>query len=163
MQGDEKHTLTIRVSDQSSSASSQLNSLNQSPFSGFDLEVAPKRKVNEDYILRPGEDVQEKIKKNIFLKIIADKTECFVGEPIVVSFKLFTRLLSKTNITNAPLFNGFSVSEMDVTTTNRRKSEWKEINCFTLRKVQLFPMHPARSPFHPRSENKVSFVQQKNS
>lgn len=155
------NTLTIRVSDQSSSASSQLNSLNQSPFSGFDLEVAPKRKVNEDYILRPGEDVQEKIKKNIFLKIIADKTECFVGEPIVVSFKLFTRLLSKTNITNAPLFNGFSVSEMDVNDNGtEERVNGKKFNCFTLRKVQLFPMRPGTFTISPlESENKVSFVQ----
>ncbi|MHC5879431.1 hypothetical protein ACYT69_10950, partial [Streptococcus pyogenes] len=68
-----------------------------------------------DYLLKPGEDAVEKIKKNIFIKMEADKSESYVGQPVVVSFKLYTRLRSETNITSAPSFNGFSVMDMDVT------------------------------------------------
>ena len=36
----------------------------------------------DDFILKPGENVQEKIAKNMILKLETDKTVCFVGEPI---------------------------------------------------------------------------------
>lgn len=153
------NSVTVIVSNQGSGASSS-NSLNQSPFSGFDLNAVPSRGVNEDYILRPGQDAEEKIKKNLFLKIDANKTTCYVGEPVVVSFKLYTRLLSQTSITDAPLFNGFSVAEM---AANENASEVKingrKFNCYTLRKVQLFPMQAGTFSISPlRSENKVTFV-----
>lgn len=153
------NSVTVVVSNQGSGSSSS-NSLNQSPFSGFDLKAVPSRGVNEDYILRPGQDAEEKIKKNLFLKIDANKTTCYVGEPVVVSFKLYTRLLSQTSITDAPLFNGFSVAEM---AANENASEVKingrKFNCYTLRKVQLFPMQAGTFSISPlRSENKVTFV-----
>lgn len=152
--------ITIRVSGRGTASASSPNSLNQSPFSGFDINAAPSKRVNEDYILRPGEDVNKKIKKNIFLKIDANKTDCYVGEPVVVSFKLYTRLLSQTSITDAPLFNGFSVSEMDVDeTASEVKVNGKKFNCYTLRRVQLFPMQAGNFSISPlKSENKITFV-----
>ncbi|MEP6699760.1 MAG: BatD family protein, partial [Bacteroidota bacterium] len=35
---------------------------------------------NSDYFLRPGEDVYEKIKQNLFVKLMVDKKNCYVGE-----------------------------------------------------------------------------------
>ena len=70
----------------------------------------------DDYILRKGENVAEKIKKNLFIKIDVNKKSCYVGEPIVATYKLYTRLKSESNIIKTPSFNGFSVSELECRT-----------------------------------------------
>ena len=64
-----------------------------SPFSGFspfaDQEVQSAYK---DYVLKKGENVSDKINKNIFIKVEVNKHACYVGEPVIVSYKLYTRL-----------------------------------------------------------------------
>lgn len=153
--------LTITVLDQPTVASAQKKPKSSSPFSGFGKADEPSsRAINEDYTLKPGENAKEKIRKNLFVKLEANKTNCYVGEPVVVSFKLYTRLLSKTNIIDAPSFNGFSVSEMDVNeNATEVKSDGKVFNCYTLRKVQLFPMREGTFTISPlKSNNRVSFI-----
>lgn len=155
--------LTITVLDQGTASSITPKKVPApSPFSGFgfDYDEPPADYHNDDYILKAGEDVNEKIRKNLFVKLDANKTKCYVGEPIVVSFKLYTRLLSKTNITDAPSFNGFSVSEMDVNdNATEVKVNGKTFNCYTLRKVQLFPTQSGTFEISPlQSSNNVTFV-----
>lgn len=66
----------------------------------------------DDYLLQPGEDLRKKIDRNLFIRVEADKTSCFVGEPVVATYKLYTRLKSESNIVKSPAFNGFSVVEL---------------------------------------------------
>lgn len=95
------------------------------------------------YILMPGEDPYRKITDNLFLKIFIDKRTCFVGEPIVATFKLFSRLQSKSDIIKNPGFYGFSVYDM-ISLENKLK-ETEKVNgklfdVHTIRKVQLYPL-----------------------
>lgn len=156
----QSNPLTIEVSKAVGKRAPQRKAA-PAPFSGFGVEERSRRKrPNHTYTLRTGEDATEKIKKNLLVRLVADKTECYVGEPIVVSFKLYTRLLSRTTITDAPSFNGFSVTEMDVNeNATEEKLNGKTFNTYTLRKVQLFPMREGTysiSPLH--SANTVNFV-----
>ena len=41
-----------------------------------------------DEVVRPGENVDDKIRKNFFIKVDVSKTECYLGEPIVATYKL---------------------------------------------------------------------------
>ncbi len=66
----------------------------------------------QEYILKPGEKLSEKIKKNIFVRVEADKTSCYIGEPLVVTYKLYSRLKSESKVTKRPSLNGFSVYDM---------------------------------------------------
>ena len=86
-----------------------------SPFPNlnFDFPTEPTTHRFDDYILKKEENVNDKVKKNLFIKLDVSKTSCYVGEPIVASYKLYTRLRSESTITNAPSFNGFSVSDLD--------------------------------------------------
>src|SRR5258707_9340608 len=68
--------------------------------------------VEKDYVLKPGENVKEKIRKNLFVKVQVDKNTCFVGEPIVATYKLYSRLSSESRVTKRPSLNGFSVYDM---------------------------------------------------
>ena len=48
---------------------------------------------NAAYYLAPGENPQKKIRDNLFLKVLVDKKNVFVGEPVTATFKLYSRLV----------------------------------------------------------------------
>ena len=153
--------ITIKVSNEAHVNSG--NSLgNSSPFpnAGFGFSRPAPTTQFDDYILKPGENPEEKVRKNLFLKLDVSKTDCYVGEPITASFKLYSRLRSETQITDAPSFNGFSVSELDFN-NNVRIEEYngRKYNVYTLRKVQLYPMQEGEIALTPLvSTNRVSFI-----
>ncbi len=95
------------------------------------------------YFLRVGEDPFKKIRENLFLKLITDKQTCFIGEPLVATFKLYSRLQSRSNIIKNPGFYGFSVYDM-INVNDKIQSEekfnghWFDVH--TIRKVQLYPL-----------------------
>lgn len=134
-----------------------------SPFAGimsFDDPV--KRGAFSDYILKKGENVADKINKNIFVKVDPSKTSCYVGEPIVVTYKLYTRLKSESNIVKNPSFNGFSVIDMMRSINVYSLVEQyggRDYNVYTLRKAQLYPLQAGDVTLETASvENNVHFI-----
>ncbi|MEO8721522.1 MAG: BatD family protein [Ginsengibacter sp.] len=153
--------ITIEVV--SGSVSSQNNpAQNLSPFPNlnFDSPSAPVAHQFDDYILKPGENVAEKTSKNLFLKLEVDKKSCYVDEPIVATYKLYTRLPSETTITDAPSFNGFSVNDLDVNNNaTLEKYNGRMYNVYTLRKVELYPLQAGKITLDPVvADNKVTFI-----
>jgi BatD DUF11 like domain len=98
---------------------------------------------NSEYFLHPGEDPYEKIRKNLFLKVMVDRNSCFVGEPVMATFKLYSRLESKSDIVKNPGFYGFAVYDM-VNLADRQNNaeiiDGKTFDVHTIRKVQLYPL-----------------------
>ncbi len=119
-------------------------------------------KLFSDYILKNGEDLQDKIRKNLFIKVDVDKTSCFEGEPVVATYKLYTRLKSESRVVRRPSFNGFSVYDMVNPESEAPSSEkWngKEYNVYLIRKAQLYPLQTGTLELDPAEvENKVSFL-----
>jgi LPXTG-motif cell wall-anchored protein len=98
---------------------------------------------NSDYFLRPGENVQDKIRKNLFLKVLVDKRSCFIGEPVLATFKLYSRLESKSDIIKNPGFYGFTVYDAVNLADNQvatEKVNGKLFDVHIIRKVQLYPL-----------------------
>ena len=145
-----------------STGQSNSQPANISPFSNFSLDIPDEPRTHEfdDYILKPGENVSQKTHKNLFLKLDVSKTSCYVGDPIVVSYKLYTRLHSETTITDAPSFNGFSVSDLNVyNSSNLEKYNGRQYNVYTLRKVELYPLQAGNITIDPVvADNKVTFI-----
>ncbi len=115
-----------------------------SPFSSMDPFAAPAPRPNyNDYLLHKGENPVEKVKRNMLVKVEVDKRSVYVGEPIVATYKLYTRLKSESNMTKNPSFNGFSVLDLqlpnDLSSANE-KIEGREYNVYIIRKVQLYPL-----------------------
>ncbi len=141
---------------------------NQSPFATFDLFDEPKpQKRFEDYILRNDETVQENVSRNMQLRLETDKTSCYVGEPILATYKLFTRLQSESNVSKNPSFNGFSVIDMmqqiDQSPNNHEKLKGREYNVYVIRKAQLYPLQTGVIELEPATlENKITFVKNDN-
>jgi BatD DUF11 like domain len=115
-----------------------------------------------DYYLAPGESAKDKINKNLFVKVSVDKKSCYVGEPLLATFQLFTRLESESKIVKRPSLNGFSVidiAEPEAGIFSKEKLNGKLFNCYLIRKVQLFPLQAGLLSIEPMEvENIVRFI-----
>lgn len=135
------------------------------PFSGMDPfgEAVPRR-ISRDFILKKGEDAVDKINKNMFVKLEVDRTSCYVGEPLVATYKLYTRLKSESNLVKNPSFNGFSVIDLqqpDITSYQVEKMNGREYNVYTVRKVQLYPLLAGELELGAAEvENNVQFIKE---
>ena len=162
--GKEYHSnpLSIQVTNSNSSNRAGGNSLN--PFGNITLDfpAEPVTHQFDDYILQKGENVAEKIKKNLFMKIDVSKKSCYVGEPVIATYKLYTRLKSESNVIKAPSFNGFSVIEMEMPdnyTLKTEKYKGRDYNVYILRKVQLYPLQPGVLGLEPvEVKNRITFL-----
>ncbi|RTL58377.1 MAG: protein BatD [Sphingobacteriales bacterium] len=112
----------------------------------------PANPDNKELILRKGEDPIAKIQKNLFVQVEVNKQTCYEGEPIVATYKLYTRLRSVSRVTKRPSFNGFSVVEMTQPENmdfHPDQLNGKPIYSTILRKVQLFPLQSGQLTLEP--------------
>jgi len=123
--------------------------------------LSPGESDQSSYFLKPGEDPFKKIRENLFLKLIIDKQTCFIGEPLVATFKLYSRLQSRSNVIKNPGFYGFSVYDM-VEVGDKMESEekldghWFDVH--TIREVQLYPLQTGTFTIDAMElENQVEF------
>lgn len=162
--GKEYRSNPIAVTVTNTAGTSQNNSGSVSPFGNmpFDYPGEPSTHRFDDYILKKGDNVRDKVQKNIFIKLDINKTSCYVGQAVVASYKLYTRLRSESVVTSAPSFNGFSVSELqvnDVNSASVEKYNGRDYNVYTLRKVQLYPLQAGTFTLDPVvADNKVTFL-----
>src|SRR5215471_18577094 len=63
-------------------------------------------------VIHKDEDPHEFIRKNVFVKVWANKTKAFEGEPVLVTYKLYTPLNSEARVSKQPAFNTCSVTEL---------------------------------------------------
>ena len=161
--GDYKsNPVTLRVTTKPSGNNSGARSFS-SPFSSMDpfTEPAPRASYS-DFILRKGENAVDKIKKNMFIKAAVDKKSCYVGEPVVVVYKLYTRLKSESNMIKNPSFNGFSVLDLQQPNDlgyQTEKFAGREYHVYIIRKVQLYPLLPGNLELGiVEIENEVHFI-----
>jgi hypothetical protein len=116
------------------------------------MQARARESNNAAYFLAPGEDPREKIKRNLFLKVLVDKKNCFVGEPVTATFKLYSRLISRSDIVKNPGFYGFTVQDVIGLNDNHSAIETINGNKFdvhTVRKVQLYPLQEGQYTIDP--------------
>jgi len=118
--------------------------------------------VDREYFLKPGEDATEKVKKNLFVKVDVSKTNCYVGEPIVATYKLYSRLQSESRVTKHPSLNGFSVYDMvdpNNDASSVEKVNGKPFTVHIIRKAQLIPLQSGIIDLDPvEIDNTVHFL-----
>ena len=142
------------------------NSANSnSPFSGLmPLEEPEEETTYKDFILKKGDSIPDKINRNIFIKVETNKTSCFVGEPLVVTYKLYTRLKSVSHMTKPPAFSGFSVIDLLPLGEDKyvvEKFNGRDYNMYILRRAQLYPLQAGTVELEAASvENNIHFVKQ---
>ncbi len=119
----------------------------------------------KDYIIKKGENVQQKTNRNIFIRVTANKTSCYVGEPVIATYKLYTRLGNISTIAKNPAFNGFSVidlAEPEIgVSSNLEVLDGREYYTSIIRKAQLYPLQPGISQLGPAIiESKLRFTRE---
>jgi hypothetical protein len=118
-------------------------------------------RVEDQSEIKKGEDVDEKIKKNFFLKADVTKTTCYVGEPIMATFKAFSRMNANSRVVKRPALTGFSVMEMVDAYNNEAEVEMikgKAFNSHLIRKVQLFPLQEGQFSLEPAEVESQIFL-----
>jgi hypothetical protein len=118
--------------------------------------------VDMDEVIKPGENVADKIRKNFFIKVDVSKTDCYLGEPIVATYKLYARLRSDSRVTRHPSLNGFSVYDMTDPTDDRvtvEKINGRNFAVHIIRKAQLIPLQPGDVTLDPvELDNNIYFI-----
>jgi oxygen tolerance protein BatD len=143
-------TITVTAKPTGNTPQNNITNINMSPFAGFPgMDDMAQQNIPNDNILKKGENVQDKINKNIFIKAEANKTSCYVGEPVVVTYKSYSRLPFDITYGKSPAFNGFSM--IDMTRQNNvdaaqkiEKLGGKDYAVNDLMKVQLYPLQAGK-------------------
>jgi len=121
----------------------------------------PYESDNSAYFLKPGENVEEKIRNNFFIRLFVDKKTCFIGEPILATYKLYSRLESKSDIIKNPGFYGFTVLDMinlDDKFVTTETIGTRVFDVHTIRKAQLYPLNAGRFTIDPMEiSNRIEF------
>jgi hypothetical protein len=117
---------------------------------------------NKEYVLKAGENVSDVIRKNLFVRVQVSKNKCYVGEPIVATYKLYSCLRSESRVTKLPSMNGFSVYDMVDPNKNAPSYETvngKKFTVHIIRKTQLIPLQSGTVELDPvQIENDVYFL-----
>ncbi len=120
-----------------------------------------RRQPQEDYLLQPNENAEEKIRQNLLVKLDLDKTSAWVGEPIVATYTLYTRLRSESRVSKRPSLNGFSVYDMvepEKLGPEEATLNGKTFVAHPIRKTQLIPLQEGDFTLEPiELDNKISF------
>lgn len=159
------YSITVKNVHHLASAKNTASSL-QPPASFFQEDMMGAPEIDKAALLKPGESIASKIKNNLFVKIVTNKTTCFVGEPLLVEYKLYSRLHTQSKVSKQPSFSGCSVYEMTTQDQAPQTEKVKGIDyqTYTIRKVQLFPLQSGDLILDSASvENEVTFFRQKGS
>lgn len=136
-----------------------------SPVTSLFDQLPGEDEVPANQYLKKGENAVNKIKSNIVIRLEVSKHNCYVGEPLLVTYKLCTRLRSKSKVVKQPQFNGCTVVELTEDDQNQHveKINGIQYNVFVIRKVQLMPLEAGKLLLPQASvENNVSFYNARN-
>jgi hypothetical protein len=116
----------------------------------------------EESVLHPGDNIADKIEKNLFLRVESSKTSCYVGEPLMVVYKAYSRLNAYMQVAKRPSLTGFSVMEMVDAYNGKPEIEKLDGRLYytnLVRKVQLFPLQEGTYTLDPAEiETMIRFV-----
>lgn len=92
--------------------------------------------------LKPGDDPRKKIGRSIFITVSTSKKTCHVGECVLVTFRLLSKLPSESRVLSQPAFEGCSVIEMTTDDLHKKQDtiNGSIFNAFVIRQVQLMPL-----------------------
>lgn len=104
-------------------------------------EFGGEEKILQTPVLHAGENAAEIIKKNMFVRVSAEKKSVFVGEQFLVVYKLYTTLNRDSRVSKEPSFNGCSVEELSADADPiTEEFAGKIFHVIYIRKVLLTPL-----------------------
>lgn len=112
------------------------------------------------------QDVLNKIGENVFLRVVANKTDVFQGEQIVVTYKLYTRLdIVNLAFSKLPPLNGFwyqDVEQIKQLQYSQEQLNGIAYNTATLKRVIAFPQRSGTLEIDPMELELVVRIKSQN-
>lgn len=121
----------------------------QSP---YQVPTFGNQSVEEVSELKPNEDISKKIGENLFVRASVNKQVCFVGEALMITHRLFSRMNTNSEVQKRPSLTGFSVIEMVDEYKGEPETEFVQglaFNTYLVRKVQAFALQPGNFIVEP--------------
>jgi hypothetical protein len=107
---------------------------------------------------------EDEIKKDLFIKVVADKSKVHIGEQITISYKLYSRIPMQMAISKLPSLNGFWTQDFDIPKQAKPTDEilnGKKYQVFLLKKSALFPQETGTLELDPAEAKGVARIVQK--
>ncbi|MES2648767.1 MAG: BatD family protein [Bacteroidota bacterium] len=107
---------------------------------------------NDGYLVKEGEDIEAKTRKNLFVLVNVSKKTCYPGEAVKAVYELYSRVNLDAHITKRPSFSGFSsidlpdFSHSEYHIVNRNGKDYK---VYPIRSVQLYPLQVGVQTLQP--------------
>ena len=102
-------------------------------------------------VLLKGENAGDKIKKNIFIKTTLSTQKCVVGEPVLLTYHLYTNLQSTSEITKRPYLFSFTSHTMEVNNDSviYKNADGKNYRVYKVMQFQILPFQPGKLSIDP--------------
>lgn len=103
------------------------------------------------------------IKKDLFIKVTADKNKVKVGEQVTISYKLYSRIPMQMGISKLPSLNGFWTQDFEIPKQMKPTEEvldGKKYQVFLLKKSALFPQQTGNLELDPAEAKGVARIVQ---
>lgn len=103
------------------------------------------------------------IKKDLFIKVTADKNKVKVGEQVTISYKLYSRIPMQMGISKLPSLNGFWTQDFETPKQMKPTEEildGKKYQVFLLKKSALFPQQTGNLELDPAEAKGVARIVQ---
>lgn len=106
----------------------------------------------------------DEINKDIFIRVVVDKSKVHVGEQVTASYKLYARIPMQMGISKLPSLNGFWTQDFEIAKGNIRPEEevvnGKKYQVFLLKKSALFPQQTGTLELDPAEAQGVARILQ---
>jgi hypothetical protein len=123
------------------------------------LSGLAQKDMRDNMFLYGQEDPQQKIAQNLFCKAETSKNSVYAGEPVLVTFKLYSALQSNSVVEKTPTFNGFSTYDVKIEDpVSPQRVNGRLYNCHVIRKLQLYPVEAGVFTLEPvEVKNTITF------
>ena len=109
--------------------------------------------VEDASMLKAGESIDKKVSQNFFVRATSSKPTCYVGEELILAYKLYSRLDGRNlQVQRRPSLTGFSVVEMVDSYDRKPEVELfngQAYNTNLVRLVHAFPLQTGTLELEP--------------
>jgi hypothetical protein len=93
-------------------------------------------------ILKKNENPQARVQRFIFIRSVVSNTKCYVGEPVLLTYQLYSALQNESEIYKLPSFAGSSMMELSVVNEHPvyKVLRGQNYRVFNLRQFQIIPL-----------------------
>ena len=167
------NSISLEVVDGSLAAQYQQQRRSRDPFEQLRMQrqrqmqaMQQRRQQQNQNAQQALEEAEVDLDKDLFIKVVVDKSKVFVGEQITASYKLYARIHMNVSISKLPLLNGFWTQDFEKPGGSKKPAEeiinGQRYQVFTLKKSALFPQQTGALQLDPAEAEGMARIVSKN-